>query len=347
MKNLFCLLLISFFLCFSFISCNSDFERDEHSRNSSWKKVGNPDAWFTSNANNDGTIAFGESFRHQITTGGTSSSNFRYSITQEPWGMNISSTGLVVWTPALASQIKKHKGIKLSITLPSGYVISQKFDLTVTGTCTSGNALSIWSGDQRGSTNNSKILGTVIAYTDNSSSVKTAEENYNLTNNSVSLTHGPTPTATTGNVFFYNQYNNTSQVYLFWMFGVKGNSQANDVKLDVFTDGNTSTDAVVVTDDANETTKESSGCGSSDACYKGRYDYSSSNSDGAVIGPFTGSSYRIFINKGGTSTIDGSSTLTVGGLNSFKFYSKDGESFALGNIDSFTVGFGSSFDCNN
>jgi len=347
MKNIFCFLIISFFFCFLFISCNSDLERDEYSKHSSWEKLGNPNAWFTSNAAEDSTIAFGESFRHQITTGGASSSNFTYSITQEPWGMQISSTGLVVWTPTLASQIKEHKGIKLSIKLPSGYIISQKFDLTVTGSCMSGNVLAIWSGDQRSSTNNSNILGSVIAYTDNSSSIKTAHQNYNLQGSSVNLTHGPIPTATTGNVFFYNSINDPNNVYLFWMFGVKGNSVANDVNLDLFTDNNAATDVVVESDDSAETTKQSSGCGSSDACYKGRYSYNSSNSDGGVIGPFAGNSYRIFIDKAGTSTIDGSTTLTVGGLNSFKFYSKDGASFALGDIDSFTVGYGSSFDCNN
>ena len=75
--------------------------------------------------------------------------------------------------------------------------------------------------------------------------------------------------------------------------------------------------------DNGETVKKSSGCGSSDACYTGRYSYNSANSDGGVIGPFTGSSYRIFIDKGGTSTIDNSSTLTVGRRNSCKYYSKD------------------------
>ena len=100
-------------------------------------------------------------------------------------------------------------------------------------------------------------------------------------------------------------------------------------------------------DDGGETVKKSSGCGSSAACYTGRYSYNSANSDGGVIGPFTGSSYRIFVDKGGTSTIDNSSALTVGGLNSFKYYSKEGSSFSLGDVDNFTVGFGGNFDCDN
>ena len=344
MKTISYALVIFSCIYFAIISCSS-FEDEEYAE---WEKFGNPEAWFTSNAVEDATVAFGNGYRHQITTGGyDNSSNMTYRLANQPSGMFISYTGLIVYTPIKASQIKKHPDITIFIELPSGYVISQTYDLTVTGECTTGNILSVWSGDQRSSTDTSQILGNVIAYTDNSSSVKTAHDNYNYHSSSVHLTHGPTPTATTGNIFFYNQYDNTAEVYLFWMFGVQGNSQANSVKLDVFSDGNTSTDNVIESDDSGETAKQSSGCGSSDACYTGRYSYNSANSDGGVIGPFTGSSYRIFVDKGGTSTIDNSSALTVGGLNSFKYYSKEGSSFSLGDVDNFTVGYGGSFDCDN
>jgi len=208
--------------------------------------------------------------------------------------------------------------------------------------------MSIWSGDQRTSTDSSNLLGNVTAYTDNSSSVKTASQNYNFHSSSVHLTHGPTPTATTGNVFFYNQYDNTTHLYFFYMFGVKGNSVSDTIKIDIFTDNNSSTDAVVVADDTSgEIGKQSSGCGSSAACYKGRHAYNSANSDGGVIGPFSGTSYRIFVDLGGTSTIDNSSTLTLGNLDSFKYYSKDGTSFALGAVDNFTVGYKTTINCSN
>jgi len=125
------------------------------------------------------------------------------------------------------------------------------------------------------------------------------------------------------------------------MFGVKGNSVADIIKIDIFTDNNSSTDAVVVADDtSNEIGKQNSGCGSSAACYKGRHAYNSANSDGGVIGPFSGTNFRIFVDLGGTSTIDGSSTLTLGNLVSFKYYSKDGSSITLGGaVDNFTVGY--------
>jgi hypothetical protein len=217
--------------------------------------------------------------------------------------------------------------------------------------------MSIWSGDQRTSTDSSKLLGNVTAYTDNGSDICgsgnnkdcNAWQNYYLHNSSVDLTWGPTPTATTGNVFFYNKYDQTTHLYFFYMFGVKGNSSADTIKIDIFTDNNSSTDAVVVADDSSgEIGKQSSGCGSSAACYKGRHAYSNSNSDGGVIGPFTGTNYRIFVDLAGTSTIN-SDTLTLGNLDSFKYYSKDGTSFALGgdnvSVDNFTVGYNSTLTC--
>jgi hypothetical protein len=270
--------------------------------------------------------------------------------------MTISASGLIEWTPSKKSDIDNSPyTITITLTTASGYVLTQTYDFTVTGTCTSGNVMSIWAGDQRTSTDSSKFIKNITAYTDNSSSVKTASQNYNYSGSSVNLTHGPTPTVTTGNVFFYNQYDNTTHLYLFYMFGVKGNSSADTINIDIFTDNNSSTDAVVVADDnANEIGKQSSGCGSSDACYKGRHTYNSANSDGGVIGPFSGTNYRIFVDLGGTSTIDNSSTLTLGNLDSFKYYSKDGSSFDLSDnesywypVDNFTVGYNTSLDCSN
>ena len=136
------------------------------------------------------------------------------------------------------------------------------------------------------------------------------------------------------------------------MFGKRGaafsNPNTNTVNLDVFADNNTSTDAVVVADDdSNEIGKQNSGCGSSDTCYKARHGYGSKKSDGAVIGPFSGTNYRIFIDLGGTSTIDNSTALTLGNLDSFTYWSKNGSYFSLGAVDNFTVGFTTTLDCSN
>tara|TARA_E500000331_G_scaffold336777_1_gene364242 strand:+ start:221 stop:1324 length:1104 start_codon:yes stop_codon:yes gene_type:complete len=323
------------------------------SDNSSSDNSSSDNISISSSADNE-TVVFGQTYQYEFTTsGGTSSDNLTYSLSNGPDNMTISSTGLVEWTPTKSSDIDTHT-ITITVTTASGQTLTQIFDLVVTGTCVSGNILSIWSGDQRTSSNSSSLLGNVTAYTDNGSDICgssdnkdcTAVNNYYYHSSSVDLTWGPTPTATTGNVFFYNQYDNTSHLYLFYMFGVKGNSSADTIKIDIFTDNNTSTDSVVVADDASsEIGKQSSGCGSSAGCYKGRHAYNDANSDGGVIGPFTGTDFRIFIDLGGTSTIDGSSTLTLGSLDSFKYYSKDNTSFALGAVDNFTIGYNSSVTC--
>ena len=307
----------------------------------------------SSSASDNATVTFGQTYQYQLTTSDTYPGTITYSLSNEPENMTISSSGLVEWTPTKASQITTHTNITITLTTASGYVLTETYDLTVTGTCVSGNVMAIWSGDQRSSTDSSKLLvGNVTAYTDNSSSVKTATQNYGYISPSEHLTHGPTLSATTGNVFFYNQYDNTTHTYFFFMFGKTGaafsNPNTNTVNLDFFADNNTSTDAVVVADDTSgEIGKQSSGCGSSDTCYKGRLGYGSGKSDGGVIGPFSGTSYRIFVDLGGTSTIDNLSTLTLGNLDSFKYYSKDGTSFALGAVDNFTVGFNTTLDCSN
>ena len=311
----------------------------------------------SSSASDNASVAFGQTYQYQLNTGGTYSGTITYSLGNvKPDNMTISSSGLVEWTPSKESDITNYDNgttnsphtITITVTTASGYVLTETYDLTVTGTCVSGNVMSIWSGDQRTSTDSSNLLGNVTAYTDNSSSVKTASQNYNFHSSSVHLTHGPTPTATTGNVFFYNQYDNTTHLYFFYMFGVKGNSRADTIKIDIFSDNNSSTDAVVVADDTSgEIGKQSSGCGSSAACYKGRHAYNSANSDGGVIGPFSGTNYRIFIDLGGTSTIDNSTALTLGNLDSFTYWSKNGSYFSLGAVDNFTVGFTTTLDCSN
>ncbi len=344
MKNILYITLVYCIGITLMISCSSEEESSSSSSSITEDISFDP----SSVPDNGTTVVFGQSYQYQVTTDNNYSGTITYSLSNQPDGMTISSSGLVEWTPTKASDIKTHSNIKITITTASGYVLTQTYDLTVSGTCTSGNVMSIWAGDQRSSTDISNLLGNVTAYTDNSSSVKTASQNYNFSGSSVNLTHGPTPTATTGNVFFYNQYDNTTHLYLFYMFGVKDNSSADNIKIDIFADNNASTDAVVVADDSSgEIGKQSSGCGSSDTCYKGRHSYNSANSDGGVVGPFSGTNYRIFIDLGGTSTIDNSTTLTLGNLDSFKYYSKDGTSFALGAVDNFTVGYSTSIDCSN
>ena len=316
----------------------------------------------SSSASDNATVAFGQTYQYQVTTSGTYSGTITYSLGNvKPDNMTISSLGLVEWTPSKESDITNYDNgttnsphtITITLTTASGYVLTETYDLTVTGTCVSGNVMAIWSGDQRSSTDSSKLLvGYVTAYTDNSSSVKTATQNYGYISPSENLTHGPTLSATTGNVFFYNQYDNTTHTYLFWMFGKRGEafSGTNTVNLDVFISKNESQDGNPVSDDANETIlisqSQSPSTGLYTSIYTARNGYGSAKSDGAVIGPFSGTNYRIFVDLAGTSTIN-TDTLTLGNLDSFNYYSKDGTSFALGAVDNFTVGFTTTLDCSN
>jgi hypothetical protein len=341
------------------ISCS---EKEESSSSSSFTEDISFDP--SSVPDNATTVAFGQTYQYQAVTSGTYSGTVTFSLSNEPDDMTISSEGFIVWTPTKASEITTHSNIKIIITTASGYVLTQTYDLTVTGTCVSGNVMAIWEGDQRSSTDSNQFKSNITAYTDNSSNGGdvcgeendedcTAAKNYDLRDSSLHLTHGPTASATKGSIFFYNQYDNTSNLYLFYMFGNAGQSSANIVKLDVFSDNNTSTDNVVVSDDSGETTRytSSSRCGTSPRCYKGRYSYDGSHSDGAVLGPYTGADFRIFVDLGGWSTIDSDDNLTLKGkdpgLDSFEFFSKDGSSFPLGDEDNFTVGYKTSFDCSN
>ena len=297
MKKILYVLLIS---CFGFTFIISCGEKDEYE---SWEKYGNKfydNISISSSASDNATVTFGQSYQYQVTTSGTYSGTITYSLSNHPDGMTISSSGLVEWTPTKASEITTHSNIKIIITTASGYVLTQTYDLTVSGTCTTGNVLSIWTGDQRTSTDSSKFLRNITAYTDNASSGDfcgrsnnadcTAKNNYDYSTSdaSVNLHIGPSPSSTKGNVFFYNQYDNTTHIYLFWMFGVGGSSTANKVHLDVFSANNESSDNVVESDDSGETNREShsSTNGMYSSTYTGRYAYANCCSDGGVIGPF-------------------------------------------------------------
>jgi len=317
-----------------------------------------------SSASDNATVVFGQTYQYQFDTSGTYSGAVTYSLSNEPDNMTISSSGLVEWTPTKASQIKTHDNITITLTTASGYVLTQTYDLTVTGECVSGNVMSIWSGDQRSSTDSSKFLGNITAYTDNSSSPKTASQNYDYRSASVHLTHGPAATVNDGAVFFYNRYTDNDTLYLFYFFGMDVGGSSNTVSIDVFVSNNASQDSNPVDDDSGETDQESQSqsatTGLWTSSYTGRYSYGA-NSDGAVIGPFSntdnqtlldnGTTFKIFVDLAGTSSLrtsvpsGRSLALTLGNLDSMKYYSKDGTSFSLGAVDNFTIGYKTRITC--
>ena len=311
----------------------------------------------SSSASDNATVAFGQTYQYQLNTSGTYSDTITYSLSNEPDNMTISSLGLVEWTPSKNSDIKTHDNITITLTTESGFVLTETYDLDVTGTCVSGNVMSIWSGDQRSSTDSSKFLGNITAYTDNSSSPKTASQNYGYSSASVHLTHGPTATVNDGAVFFYNRYTDNDTLYLFYFFGMDVGGASNTVKIDVFVSNNASQDSDPVDDDPGETVRrsqsQSATTGLWTSSYTGRYGYGA-NSDGAVIGPLSntdnqtlldnGTTFKIFVDLAGTSSLN-TNNLTLGDLDSMKYYSKDNSTVSLGNQDNFTIGYKTRITC--
>ena len=140
---------------------------DNSSTDNSSSSTTTEDISISSSADNS-TVVFGQTYQYDPSTSGSYSGTLTYSLSNAPDGMTISSSGLVEWTPNKASEIKTYENINITVTTASGYVITQTFDLAVTGSCVSGgNIMAIWSGDQRTSTDSSKFLGYITAYTDN------------------------------------------------------------------------------------------------------------------------------------------------------------------------------------
>ena len=148
------------------ISCSSE----EESSSSSFYITEDISFDPSSVPDNATSVAFGQSYQYQVNIDNNYSGTIEYSLSKKPDNMTISSSGMIEWTPTKASQITTHSNITITITTASGYVLTQTYDLTVTGECTSGNVLAIWTGDQRTSTDSSKFLGNITAYTDNASS---------------------------------------------------------------------------------------------------------------------------------------------------------------------------------
>ena len=133
---------------------------------------------------------------------------------------------------------------------------------------------------------------------------------------------------------------------------------------------NESSDDVVESDapisgSADETVRESQTVSDSlySSTYTGRYAYVNCCSDGVVIRPISGNTYRIFVDRGGKSSLTSSHStssaenlaasgvsgydLGTGNLDSFVYWSKDNSSLSLGAVDNFTVGYNTSLDCSN
>ena len=182
--------LLFFFLSFLIFYVESCMKSDISSKDSSSTEIScssnknysggteaDNEVEISSCASDTPTVVFGRTYQYQLTLSGNYIS-VSYSLDKKPDGMIITTTGLVNWIPSKGSDIKEHT-ITVKVTSNSGKILLETYDLIVTGTCEAGNVLSIWSGDQRASTDNSSLLGSVTGYTDSSSTPKTPFQNYN------------------------------------------------------------------------------------------------------------------------------------------------------------------------
>ena len=67
----------------------------------------------SSSASENATVAFGQSYQYQVTTSGTYSGTITYSLSNQPDGMTISSTGLIEWTPQKPQKLQRTQILQL------------------------------------------------------------------------------------------------------------------------------------------------------------------------------------------------------------------------------------------
>lgn len=195
--------------------------------------------------------------------------------------------------------------------------------------CTEGTVLGIWldpSGD--GNVEGDPFLGEIEAYT----GAKTAAANYGYVSASAHPVVGPSPIKLASHVFFYE---GTDGLALTLFHNIENeNEGGNAVQWDIETTGNNGADKVLLTDDpasSGDELKKKSGSTAELGKYAGRWAYSN-NTDGGVIGPFSGEDFRIKVK-----------ILLIGNVNNAAFYSADGSHFTLkdenDDISSFVIGF--------
>jgi len=246
-------------------------------------------------------------------------------LAQAPMGMTVSGS-TVSWMPQNGNVEMTQHPIKLKVTLASNppVVKTQDYMLTINSTCVESiiNQVATIRTDDDGNLVKTD-LGSFVAY----KGTEDAATNYNYYSYSAHPKVGPTPKGFFESVFMYIDGEGKSYLNIFW--GVdEGGSEDNVVNVDILTTGNTNQDAVVLADDSGEINKVSSGAAGN--FYEGRFRYWK-NTDGAVIGPFTGTDYKIHV-----------AVLNGGDNKDAKFYSQDQNDLTLldgGTLSSFEISF--------
>ena len=83
------IILALFLLSFTVVSCKEGSTSE-----------GSDDITISSSASDNASVVFGQSYQYQLTTSGTYSGTTTYTLSSQPDGMTISSSGLVEWTPS-------------------------------------------------------------------------------------------------------------------------------------------------------------------------------------------------------------------------------------------------------
>jgi len=199
--------------------------------------------------------------------------------------------------------------------------------------CVEGQRIGIWlDPNNTGVQEEKNYLGFIVAYTGK----KDAAANYNYYSASAHPIVGPTPSGFQTNVFFYEGPDSKLAFNLFSNIDAAGSTD-NQVDLDIFTTGNGKKDGVLLSDDDLEL-KYLGGYGNEGKQYQGRFHYWS-NTDGGVIGPFSGETYKIRVKF-----------LATGDVQSARFYSANGYAFDLkddeNQISSFIIAYQDYHECN-
>jgi hypothetical protein len=188
---------------------------------------------------------------------------------------------------------------------------------SVSAQCVQGKKLGIWLND-----GSQKFLGDIVTYSGNLS----AKANYNYYSASAHPINGPDPIGYELHNFFYE---GTDGLTLNFYANIDSNDQSegspdNQYALKIVTRGNNGVDHVLFIDDPNAPNtdwvnlKKYSDRNEYDAHFHYWY-----NTDGAIIGPFDGEDFEIYVD-----------IVKAGDLKGARFYSANGSSFNLGNAAS-------------
>jgi hypothetical protein len=259
----------------------------------------------------DNQLAYTDrAFTAQVNLDNFSDQLISYQLITAPEGLKISDSGALNWLPKLG-QIGLHD-VKIRVydsTNDLNQVILN-FGIMVEKSCVRRNVLGIFKDiNNNDYPEDNEYLGEVISYRGTAS----ATTNYNYFSASAHPLVGPMPEGLAEHIFFYEGPDGLT--LNFYFNKDQGGSPSNSVKWEIITFGNNKNDRVLLSDDLGELILRSENENS--RVYDGMYSYWS-NSDGGVLGPFIGKSYKIVVHN-----------LIAGDNEHVVFYSANGQALNL------------------